>query len=134
MCGTVLTEAEVLDIVTELQPNLRKLPYAERGCANDARVSLTVSRPCRNNRIFGQGPARALVGALLGSTVTDLNLRCARAGPTLRRARGKAARTLPTLRSRARVSLSRCLFPAVATASGFRAPGRLRPRCPAPHS
>ena len=28
-CGTVLTEAEVLDMVTELQPSLRKLPYDE---------------------------------------------------------------------------------------------------------
>ena len=28
-CGTVLTEAEVLDMVTELKPNLRKLPYEE---------------------------------------------------------------------------------------------------------
>ena len=28
-CGTVLTEAEVLDMVTELKPNLRKLPYDE---------------------------------------------------------------------------------------------------------
>mgnify|MGYP006099372135 CR=1 FL=1 len=28
-CGTVLTEAEVLDMVTELRPNLRKLPYDE---------------------------------------------------------------------------------------------------------
>ena len=29
MCGTVLTEAEVLDMVTELKPNLRKLPFDE---------------------------------------------------------------------------------------------------------
>jgi len=29
LCGTVLTEAEVLDMVTELKPNLRKLPYDE---------------------------------------------------------------------------------------------------------
>ena len=28
-CGTVLTEAEVLDMVTEAQPNLRKLPFDE---------------------------------------------------------------------------------------------------------
>merc|ERR1712216_377465 len=28
-CGTVLTEAEVLDMVTELKPNLRKLPFDE---------------------------------------------------------------------------------------------------------
>ena len=28
-CGTVLTEAEVLDMVTELRPNLRKLPFEE---------------------------------------------------------------------------------------------------------
>ena len=28
-CGTVFTEAEVLDMVTELQPNLRKLPFDE---------------------------------------------------------------------------------------------------------
>ena len=29
MCGIVLTEAEVLDMVTELKPNLRKLPFDE---------------------------------------------------------------------------------------------------------
>jgi Ca2+-binding EF-hand superfamily protein len=28
-CGTVLTEAEVLDLVTELKPSLRKLPFDE---------------------------------------------------------------------------------------------------------
>ena len=28
-CGTVLTEAEVLDMVTELKPDLRKLPFEE---------------------------------------------------------------------------------------------------------
>lgn len=28
-CGTVLTEAEVLDLVTELKPDLRKLPFDE---------------------------------------------------------------------------------------------------------
>ena len=28
-CGTVMTEAEVLDMVTELKPDLRKLPFEE---------------------------------------------------------------------------------------------------------
>ncbi len=28
-CGTVLTEAEVLDLVTELKPDLRRLPFEE---------------------------------------------------------------------------------------------------------
>lgn len=38
-CGVVLTDAEVLDMVTELKPDLRKLPFEE------VRASSSVSAP-----------------------------------------------------------------------------------------
>ena len=41
-CGTVLTEAEVLDMVTELKPDLRKLPFEEVRPGRIRRVMLRV--------------------------------------------------------------------------------------------
>ena len=49
-CGTVLTEAEVLDMVTELKPDLRKLPFEEvrRKHESADRLWRALPRPSNN--------------------------------------------------------------------------------------
>ena len=73
-CGTVLTEAEVLDLATELKPDLRKLPFDE---FVNMMCRPMVDRPALEAEIsetFGTfaGGAKAITPPSLGQALLEL--------------------------------------------------------------